>query len=80
MWGQWVGGGVESISMNRPSHHKFRSPKQVLLIACLITSGLNGSKKLYAYWVLPFDPDSENESHMSQTQNRPSEKLHIRDK
>ena len=41
--------GVESISKNRPSHHKYMSPKQFLLIAYLTseptTSGLNGSRR-----------------------------------
>ena len=40
-----VGGGVGSISKNHPSHHKFKSPKQFLLIANLKTSGLNGYKR-----------------------------------
>ena len=40
------GGGVGSISMNRPSHHKYKSPKQFLLIPYLKTSGLNSSKRI----------------------------------
>ena len=38
-----VGG---SISKNRPSHHKYKSPKQFLLIAYSINSGLNGQENL----------------------------------
>ena len=45
MWGRWVGGGVVSISKNRPSHHKYKSPKRFLLIAYLKTSGMNSSKR-----------------------------------
>ena len=41
-----VGGrGVGSISKNRPSHRKSKSPKQFLLIAYVNTSGLRGSKR-----------------------------------
>ena len=40
-----MGGGVESISKNRPSHHKYKFPNQHLLTAYLNTSGLNGSKR-----------------------------------
>ena len=34
-----------SISKNRLSHHKYKSPKHFLLIAYLKTSGLNSSKR-----------------------------------
>ena len=46
--GDWCGGGgwgVGSISKNRPSNHKNKSLKLFMLIACLRTSGLNGSKR-----------------------------------
>ena len=42
---------------NRPSHHKYKSPKQFLLIAYLKTSGLNGFKrtrKTGRYLFIPF--------------------------
>ena len=37
--------GVGSISKKRPSHHKYKSLKQILLIAYLETSVLKGSKR-----------------------------------
>ena len=46
MWERWVGGGVGTVSKNRPSHHKYKSPKQFQLIAYLKTSGLNGSNRI----------------------------------
>ena len=36
---------VGAISKNRPSYHKYKSPKLFLLPAYLKTSGLNGSKR-----------------------------------
>ena len=39
------GEGVGSISKNRRSHYKYKSPKQFLLIAYFKTSGLFGSKR-----------------------------------
>ena len=38
-----VGGGVGSISKNRSSQQKHKSPKQFLLMVYLKTSGMNGS-------------------------------------
>ena len=43
--GRWMGEGVGSISKNSPSHHKYKSPKQFLLIAYLKTGWLKGSKR-----------------------------------
>ena len=74
MWGRWAGGGVSLISKNRPSHHKYKSPKQFLLIAYLNTSGLNGSKRTLCRLGATSYPISEDESQMGQIKNRPSEK------
>ena len=40
-----MGGDVVSISKNRISHHKFKSPKQFLFFKYGKTSGPKGSKR-----------------------------------
>ena len=56
MWGRWAGEDVGSISKNRSSHHKFKSPKQFRFIAYLKTSVMNGSKRMQTrlYLFIPF--------------------------
>ena len=43
--GSGVGGGGGATFKNRPSHHKYKSPKQFLRTAYLETSELKGSNR-----------------------------------
>ena len=66
-----------STSRNRPSHHKFRSPKQFEL-----KQSWKPLRTLDARWTLPVYPffEKEKKSQKRQTKNRLNEKLNKKDR
>ena len=66
------GGGV------RPSHHKYKSPKQIIRIAYLKTRGLKGSNRINDRYL--FIPFLRTKSQMRQTKNWSSEKSQEKDR
>ena len=73
-WSEKGCGGWGSSYMNRPSHHKYKSPKQFLLIAYLETSweNLMPPPRL----ALPVYPIMRTKRQMGQIKNRSREKSH----
>ena len=79
MMGPMLGGGGSN-SKNRPSHHKYKSPKHSLLIACLETSELKSSEHLMPAALYLFISFLRTKSQMGQTKNWSSEKSHKQDR
>ena len=72
-WGKkWLGSTVwvSSTSKNRPSHHKYKSPKQFELKQSWKTLRAFNSQ-----WALPVYPVMRTKSQKRQTKNRSSEKI-----